>query len=55
MFQEIKPEVVDNNIVEDFDDDVELITPIDQIIAHKPTERKYDSLSGLIPFEMSVS
>lgn len=55
IFQEIKMEVPASDVEVDDDDDVELITPIDQIIAHKPTERKYDPLSGLIPFEVSVS
>lgn len=42
-------------MIDDDDDDVVIITPIDQIIVHKPTERKYDVLSGLIPFDVSVS
>lgn len=40
---------------DDDDDDVVITTPIDQFIVHKPNERKYDLLSGLIPFEVSVS
>lgn len=36
------------------DDDVVLVTPIDDVIVHKPTEKKYDVLSGIIPYETNV-
>lgn len=38
----------------DEDDDVILVTPLDECIIHKPTESKYDVLSGIMPFKTNV-
>lgn len=40
---------------EDDDDDIILITSLEDCIVHKPNESKYDTLSGIIPFEDKVS
>lgn len=40
---------------ENDDDDVVIVTPLDECITHKPTESKYDTLTGLIPYEPKVN
>lgn len=40
---------------ENDDDDVVIVTPLDECITHKPTESKYDTLTGLIPYELKVN
>lgn len=37
------------------DDDFEIVTPLDECITHKLNESKYDTLTGLIPYESRVS
>lgn len=36
------------------EDEVEIVTPLDEWVIHKPSETKYDTLTGLIPFEIEV-
>lgn len=39
---------------DDSEDDLVVLTPLDELITHKPTEQKFDTLSGMIPFEKNV-
>lgn len=51
--QDIKSEATTED--DQDDDDVVIMTPIDEWIPHKPTETKYDTLTGFIPFKLNVS
>lgn len=37
------------------DDDVILMSPLDELILHKPNDHKFDILTGLVPFKTNVS
>lgn len=37
------------------DEDCLLVTPLDQILVHKPNEMKPNAFSGYIPFQLEVS
>lgn len=39
----------------DSDDDLVVVTPLDEVLSHKPTEHKFDILSGMVPFVVNVS
>lgn len=52
LFQEMKSNDPFNP---DDEEDLILMTPLDELITHKPTERKFDTLSGMIPFILNVS
>lgn len=37
------------------DDDIILMSPLDDCITHKPSENKYDVVTGIIPFETVIT